>query len=262
MATATTRSRRPTSPARTVSTLQVDDGHGGQVTQTVSVGIYGTLDVFGAGAAMNVNLQNGTATGMTSDQLKWVIDVTGSRFNDYLYGDARDNVLAGGDGNDQLNGAAGNDTAHGGAGKDTLWGGGGNDSLWGNDGDDKLIGDGGNDRLAGGRGSDILTGGQQSGAGIKGSNTFVWSQADVVNADGTSAGLDRITDFGVGDRLDFSGMFASHPLQTADVLHLADTAAGSMISADIGSGTFDVVVLDGPYYASLDDLLSHHDVVV
>jgi Ca2+-binding RTX toxin-like protein len=244
-------------------TLQVDDGHGGQVTQTVSVGIYGTLDLSGAGAAMNVNLQNGTATGMTSGQLAWIIDVTGSRFNDYLYGDARENVLAGGDGNDQLNGAAGNDTAHGGAGKDTLWGGGGNDSLWGNDGDDKLIGDGGNDRLVGGKGSDILTGGQQSGAGIKGSNTFVWSQADVVNADGTSAGLDHITDFGVGDRLDFSGMFPSHPLQTADVLHLVDTAAGSMISADVGSGTFvDVVVLDGLHYASLDDLLSHHDVVV
>jgi Big-like domain-containing protein/hemolysin type calcium-binding protein len=244
-------------------TLLVDDGHGGQVTQTVSVGIYGTLDLTGSAAAMNVNLQNVTATGMTSDQLKWIIDVTGSQFNDYLYGDARENLLSGGAGSDQVNGAAGNDTLSGDAGKDSVWGGGGDDKLWGGDDADKLIGDGGNDRLVGGAGSDILTGGQQNGAGTKGSNTFVWSLADVVKADGTSAGLDHITDFGIGDRLDFSGMFASDPLQAADVLHLTDTAAGSVVSADVGGGTFvDVVVLDGVHYASLDYLLSHHDVVV
>jgi hypothetical protein len=58
-------------------------------------------------------------------------------------------------------------------------------------------------------------------------------------------------------------MFATDPLQAADVLHLVDTAAGSVISADAGGGTFvDVVVLDGLHYASLDHLLGQHDVVV
>ena len=50
-----------------------------------------------------------------------------------------------------------------------------------------------------------------------------------------------------------------HPVFVVDNM----AGAGSMISADVGGGTFvDVVVLDGVHYASLDHLLGQHDVVV
>ncbi|MFJ4375085.1 calcium-binding protein [Pseudomonas japonica] len=65
--------------------------------------------------------------------------------NDFLYGDAQDNVL---------NGLAGNDYLFAGAGNDVLNGGDGNDSLYGEAGDDILDGSAGNDYLTGGAGND------------------------------------------------------------------------------------------------------------
>ena len=63
------------------------------------------------------------------DWIKGVENVTGSRFNDYLWGDAADNILKGGDGDDFLDGHLGNDTLEGGAGADYLLGIGGGDTA-------------------------------------------------------------------------------------------------------------------------------------
>jgi Ca2+-binding RTX toxin-like protein len=134
---------------------------------------------------------------------------------------------------------------HGGAGNDALYGGGSDDKLYGEDGNDGLLGDGGNDLIVGGGGNDRLTGGA-------GKDTFAWDNSDVTT--GTTL-FDHITDFGVGDRLDFTGLFNNtHPSNLSTVLHVTDTAQGTIISADIGAGTFvDLVMLDS-VHTTLDDL--------
>lgn len=68
------------------------------------------------------------------DQLVSIENVIGSRFNDYLIGDARANTLIGGDGRDSLGGLDGNDILRGGVGDDTLFGGSGDDRLLGGKG--------------------------------------------------------------------------------------------------------------------------------
>ena len=94
--------------------------------------------------------------------------LNGEAGNDYLVGGAGDDTINGGDGNDVLIGDGGNDTLNGGAGNDFMSGGGGNDTLNGDSGDDTLLGgsgddtlngDDGRDRLDGGRGADVLHGG-------------------------------------------------------------------------------------------------------
>ncbi len=280
--------------------LQVSDGYGGYATQTVSVGVTGTLDLSAATAATAVHLGAGTATNAPLELLPYTIDIKGSAFADVLYGDARANVvwggdgkdelhgaagddsidagagddklfgedghdsLAGGDGSDLLNGGGGNDTLYGGAGNDGFWGGGAHDAIYGGDGNDRVFGDGGNDIIYGGAGNDTMTGGSTSGTGNQGNDTFVWEKADVVTAGGASAGLDHITDFGAGDRLDFTLLFTSPPSVAAEVVHVADTAAGTVVSAAVGAaGAFvDVVVLDGVHGVAIDDLLHNNQLLV
>ena len=63
-------------------------------------------------------------------------NLTGSKYADKLYGDAKANALNGGSGNDMLSGGAGADTLRGGTGNDTLSGGAGADDLYGGAGRD------------------------------------------------------------------------------------------------------------------------------
>jgi Ca2+-binding RTX toxin-like protein len=62
-------------------------------------------------------------------------------------GNAQDNIITGGDGNDSLSGLAGNDSLSGGAGNDTLLGGDGNDTLNAGTGNDIADGGAGNDTV-------------------------------------------------------------------------------------------------------------------
>lgn len=55
------------------------------------------------------------------DWLKSIENVTGSKFNDYISGDAGNNILKGGDGDDFLDGNLGHDTLEGGAGADFMF---------------------------------------------------------------------------------------------------------------------------------------------
>ncbi|OJF99247.1 hypothetical protein AX760_13625 [Pararhizobium antarcticum] len=112
-----------------------------------------------AGVTLNlakVSANTGEASGDTFNSIE---NLTGTRFNDKLYGNALANKLTGGTGDDYLSGSVGKDT---------------------------LKGDAGNDRLNGGADSDILTGGS-------GKDTFVFSTTL-----GTS-NVDQITDFNVKD---------------------------------------------------------------
>ncbi len=88
----------------------------------VSLGIVGPQNTIGAGLDTLISIEH----------------LTGSGFNDKLFGSTGNNFLNGGDGNDRLDGRAGDDELNGGNGADLLVGGGSGDSdtLLGGDGDD------------------------------------------------------------------------------------------------------------------------------
>lgn len=76
----------------------------------------GTTDPYWAGGRL-----------VMGDWVKNVENVTGSQFNDYLWGDGGSNVLKGGGGDDFLDGHDGDDILEGGEGADYLFGGNGSD---------------------------------------------------------------------------------------------------------------------------------------
>lgn len=93
------------------------------------------------------------------DLIQETEDATGSRFADFLRGDAGTNLLHGLDGRDEIEGLAGDDVLHGGLGADAVRGDAGDDTLHGGSGADELLGGAGRDALHGGWGADRLAGG-------------------------------------------------------------------------------------------------------
>jgi Ca2+-binding RTX toxin-like protein len=123
--------------------------------------------------------------------------LSGNMGNDFLDGGLGDDVVHGGQDDDRLRGDDGKDTLLGDLGNDCIQGNLGDDRLLGNQGDDKLWGNAGNDSLWGGQGNDILLGGIGEDVlfGNWGNDIFVLVMGE---------GIDRIMDFGVGDRLGLS----------------------------------------------------------
>ncbi|WP_165820090.1 calcium-binding protein [Microvirga sp. KLBC 81] len=80
-----------------------------------------TLTFRGAGAGVAVNLanENGTAGDAAGDTYRNFENIIGSRFSDTLVGNSGGNILDGGAGNDILNGGEGGDRLVGGSGNDT-----------------------------------------------------------------------------------------------------------------------------------------------
>lgn len=184
-----------------------------------------------------------------------------------------DDIIEGGAGNDFINGGSGVDTASyagassgvsvdlakgrssGGAGKDFLInieniaGSAHNDTLTGDEFANVISGGAGNDTLRGGRGADTLTGGE-------GSDTFVFDDKDVTSGK-NHFGVDRITDFGAGDRLDFEDLLKGVKYDDlSNVIRLTTTEEGTLLSIDIKgySGFADVVMLEGVFDLDLDYL--------
>ena len=89
-------------------------------------------------SSVSVNLGLGTATGFAS--VSRIENITGGNSDDFLVGDAFDNVISGGNGDDVLLGMAGNDILNGSNGRDLLFGGSGADQIRGNNSEDILIG--------------------------------------------------------------------------------------------------------------------------
>jgi Ca2+-binding RTX toxin-like protein len=81
-----------------------------------------TADYATSAGSVNVSLFTGLGFGSDAegDKLSGIENLTGSKFNDTLAGDAGSNVVDGGDGNDMIIGSKGNDTLIGGAGIDTV----------------------------------------------------------------------------------------------------------------------------------------------
>lgn len=104
-----------------------------------------TVDYSGAGAAVNVNLNTGSAVGATTgtDTLSGIENATGTEFGDTMTGSADANTLSGGGGNDTVSGLAGADNIFGYADDDVLVGGQGADILTGGTGADTFQFEGG-----------------------------------------------------------------------------------------------------------------------
>lgn len=88
--------------------------------------------IFDGSSAITVDLSKSVAqnTGLGSDVLTNIEDVTSGNGNDHLTGNSAANRLTGGKGNDVLAGGSGNDSLFGGDGKDTLTGGENSDSFY------------------------------------------------------------------------------------------------------------------------------------
>lgn len=136
--------------------------------------------------------------------------LVGTEEDDTINGLGDNDYLLGNDGDDYLLGGAGNDVVGGQVGNDTVLGNIGNDKLYGNEGDDSLSGGAGFDHLFGGEGKDVLLGGTggdrlNSGAGNdiliggSGKDRFIFNTNEPFQP--ADFGLDRISDFIVGEDL-------------------------------------------------------------
>lgn len=108
-----------------------------------------TIDYSSVTARVGVNLQSGgTAGAASSDMFISIENVTGSAFDDLIYGTDGANTIRGGEGNDRLRGEDGDDTIFGGTGDDEIRGGNGNDIIHGGAGADDIRGGSGRDTLS------------------------------------------------------------------------------------------------------------------
>ncbi len=162
-------------------------------------------------------------TGTQFDDQIW-----GQGGDDSIYGNAGNDMLFGGTGADLIDGQSGADVVSGGSGRSTLWSFGTDevssaDTLLGGDGDDVLMGYAGADTLNGEAGDDILTGGG-------GRDTFIFT-----------GGNDRITDFQLGvDRLLISSELV--PSNTAPSALVATYGFSSGGQVALGFGSVEVIL--------------------
>jgi len=154
-----------------------------------------------------------------------------------LNGNALDNWIIGGIGNDVISGRDGSDHLSGGGGIDTLNGEGGDDALTGGDGDDTLVGGSGRDRLAGGAGADsfVFTTLGQGAADLDRIEDFSAKQGDRINLFRSGfAGL------GAGVLLDGGAFYAAAGARAghdADDRIIFDTSTGRLYFDADGNGS-------------------------
>ncbi|WP_315760402.1 M10 family metallopeptidase C-terminal domain-containing protein [Sphingomonas sp. Y38-1Y] len=247
-----------------------------------------TVSYATATSGITVSMVAGTTGGgAAGDRLIAIEGVIGSRFNDTITGDARDNIIGGGiGGNDRMDGGAGIDTltyadsltavtvnfqtsqfAGGAAGdvafgfeniigsafNDTLTGNVQNNVLMGGAGNDVLDGFLGNDTLDGGAGNDTLTGGI-------GNDIFKFGEAN--------GAYDTITDFlSRVDKIDVSAIDANTAIAGNDAfVFIGSNAfngtagqlrfAGGLLQGDVnGDGNADFTVSIGNKALVVGDLV-------
>jgi Ca2+-binding RTX toxin-like protein len=159
-----------------------------------------------------------------------------------------------------FNAGSGNFTGTGNALDNEIFGGSGNDNLSGLDGNDLLRGQTGNDTLSGGDGDDLLVGGSgiDDLTGGAGADTFRFSTFE----SGTGASADRIQDFAQGsDIIDVAGIDAdllTAGNQTFSFIGNAafSGAAGELRYFDNGTDTFVQGDINGDGAADFDIALT------
>jgi len=139
---------------------------------------------------------NGTFAAETLDGTAEADLIDAGNRNDIVNGNDGGDVIFGGFGVDTIDGGRGDDLLNGDGGNDIVTGGNGNDTINGGDQNDDLSGDRGDDILKGGAGIDILNGGDgmDTLTGGAGRDTFV------LDAGGSAADADTVTDFTTADR--------------------------------------------------------------
>ncbi|MFN3525073.1 MAG: calcium-binding protein [Paracoccus sp. (in: a-proteobacteria)] len=176
-----------------------------------------------AAATVDLTLTGRQNTGYGNDLILGMTNIQGGAGADRFFGNAQDNVIRGGMGNDRIFGRQGNDWLEGNQGDDLIDGGLGNDTLLGGLGNDTLVGGPGLDRLTGGPGADI----------------FVFRALDHTSADAGRA--DFITDFQQGqDRIDLRDIDADTTRAGNDAFAFIGTDAFS------GAGQLSYRQLDRP----------------
>lgn len=208
------------------------------------------------GTGQSVTLRNVSLPSLTAANFGWVdgpTSVTGTGFDPYWKpgGPVSDAALhrhtallapytlVYADGGGTLSGTGRDDALFADGSGMTLQGRVGRDLLYGGAGDDKLLGQAGNDRMEGGDGADRLTGGA-------GADTFVFAPGD--------SGVDTVTDFGAGDRLDVSAFGAQMSGSGIDLaqrsgwldLYHDGALFASVRGATLASGG-DALLWDGQY---------------
>lgn len=111
--------------------------------------------------------------------------------------------------------------------------------------------------LEGGGASHVLTGGT-------GGDTFFWKATDIV---GHTGGPDHVANFSFEqlDRIDLSRLVGNHmPANIEDVVHVVETAAGSLVQAHLMNDTAwtDIVVLDNVHNVSAANLYQSHSLIL
>lgn len=273
----------------TATATESSNGATASANTTLSVTITGDDDVLKGGSG-NDQIDGGIGNdkiygGNDHDTLR------GGEGDDFVSGGKGDDHLAGGAGNDTLKGDSGNDVVLADAGDDTLNGGTGYDTLdysaagagivadlsakkivgaatgsdsvsnfehvtgtafadtfKGTSKTDKIDGGAGDDWLRGIAGADTLTGGA-------GADKFFWEKTDVADSKGKSLGVDRITDFGTGDVLDFTKLVSLSTKPLADLVKVTDSKDGLLVSAKINGAFEDVAVLENVHGKTALDLL-------
>jgi len=173
-------------------------------------------------------------------------------------------IYIGGNGKNTVIGTTLGDTITGGSASDTITGGAGNDSISGGSGDDSIVGGTGVDTMTGGAGNDIF---QINSTGFE---TGTLSPAVVyyggVVASGSSvstAGFDKITDFGAGDALYVGGQVASTTSGTNGTDLTWTDQAGLLrgtYSASANTFTFSTTGTDSIYAYDFDGNSTTNDI--
>jgi Ca2+-binding RTX toxin-like protein len=190
-------------------------------------GNHDLVDYSKSTAGVSVHLDTGTGWGgdAQGDSYKNIEDVTGSKYDDTLDGDAGQNIIIGGAGNDIIHGNDGHDILKGGTGDDTIIAGGawntGGSSLYGEAGNDKLIGSDDDDYIYGGAGNDFIHGGEgvDTLSGGAGSDTFEFWKNEPGNNPVNP--YDVITDFN----------------KSQDIISLYDTYMGNGVNTQVNVGS-------------------------
>ncbi len=213
--------------------------------------------------------------------------IEGGSGNDVIYDGSGNDSVNGGDGNDYIFAGSGQDNYVGGAGFDTLDYTGASNAISVNAGKktilgftsdtmseiEKVIGTAFDDNFVGGKSANFFDGGAgndtfrgMGGAdtftGGAGNDTYDWLVKDVFSG-GKFLGADMITDFGAGDTLDLHEFVKAFPTSPLDsVVHLTNSAQGTLVSVQIGTSFLDLVNLMGVHETSASHMLANGQILV
>jgi Ca2+-binding RTX toxin-like protein len=259
------------------ATASEANGSTAESTATIAVSLGSGDDDIQAGAGndtVHAGIGNDTVNGGSGDDVLF-----GAAGNDSIKGGTGRDRLEGGEGSDMLMGGRGDDILLAGAGNDTYRGDSGFDTLdfseagngvvvdisnktatgFGDDrfsGIERFVGSGFDDVFKGSKDANVVDAGEGSDwirgmegadllSGGAGADTFVWLAKDIL-VGRNHQGVDRISDFGAGDRLDLSDITKGlRGDRIESWVRVEGGAEGSILSVKIGNDFARVAVLEG-----------------